>query len=316
MRNEVFSDVQDLLDQLKKGISLEEFQEAEAVKIEDVSLPDFYESQVYEPELCKECRRINRDEVIPVGIRLVTPYSYLLLEGCDSREICSVKTFQMLYYGIYIRFPDELSDASESTLLVRATWETLSGERKFVDIKKMIDIYKTLIFYPKNRKEAIRKQAEEVKEFAKVIIKVLMETKLPVIVKYPYPKKNFCYIDWEASEKNGKVNIVEEPCEFNPWEMMCIVMRYVDVRKDYYMYKELLPLKHSKESSCSQAVLRKNLSGAYLDIQYLLEHRRITKIFSDYFDLLYYVLRSNSKKIRIHKIIEDFRKLNILLRNY
>lgn len=316
MKDETFYEVWDLFNQLKEETGfMEELLENDEVKIEDVNLPDFYECQVYEPELCKECKRIKRGEVTPIGVRLVTPYSYLLLEGYDSKEICLVKTFQILYYGVYIRFPDELLDASESALLIKVTWEALSGERKFVNIEKMIDTYKTLMFYLKDEKEVRKKRVEEVRGFAKVIIKLLMEAKLPAIVKYPYPKRSFCYIDWSSSEESGKVNIVEEPCEFSPWEMMCIVIRYVDARKDYYMHKELLPLKHPKESSCSQSVLRKNSSGAYLDIQYLLEHKRITEIFSNYFDLLYHAVRNNLKKIRIRKITEDFRKLNILLRN-
>ncbi len=279
-----------------------------------IQLPEEFDCKIYIPEFCTKCEVYSesKGKVKLYGIRITTPYSFLLLEGCNVGNSCPFKTFQLMHYGIFIKFPDE--DSGELSLLEN-TWQMLCGELEEKNIDELVKAYKIAVGYVNTDKKV--KRPKEVKKKILAVVKALMLSRLPVFVRFPYPKRVHRYINWDKI--SDTFEIIEEPCKFDVWDMMNVWVYYINDANIYKMSIELLPEKHPKESG-HKGVMGKKIEegmlkffetedGKIIDLQV-----EIIRNIYDNLLLLYYTAEDKLNSKIFDAVVKKLQNLNVILR--
>lgn len=113
--------------------------------IEEIKNRDCTLNEIIKPmiDLNHECSFIKEKEKEPIGLRIHTPYSYVLFEGCNMDIPCLQKNLQVLYYGLYL-------DIGKLRTNFKDLWLILNGEIEVKDKGGLIKLLKRQAGYIEN----------------------------------------------------------------------------------------------------------------------------------------------------------------------
>lgn len=215
--------IQKELERIRTG-RVDEDSEKKVIEIV-VKKCDELSEKLYIPEQCKDCE-VSKDEDLRsriIGLNLVTPYSYLLIEGCNLDRICDKKNLQLLYFGLGV-----------NTLMVDSFWNDywriLTGEVVIRDMKEFIKEAKRKMGFIETKDGKLEKPLViALPKIVDEIIECIIKEKLACTFEYPL-------INFKSKvgirEKDGTVNykymLIEEEFETTP-------KSFFRLRWGYYM---------------------------------------------------------------------------------
>ena len=196
--------IQKELERIRTG-RVEEDGEKKVIEIV-VKKCDKLSEKLYIPEQCKDCE-VSKDKDLRsriIGLNLVTPYSYLLIEGCNLDRICDKKNLQLLYFGLGV-----------DTLMVDTFWndywKILAGEVVIGDTEEFIKEAKRKIGFIETKNGRLEKSLVMVlPKIVDEVVDCIIKEKLTC--SFEYPLINFKYKVGER-EKNGTVHYRYTPIE-------------------------------------------------------------------------------------------------------
>ena len=191
--------------------------------MEEYRLPQGFGEEYYIPEDCKECKEV--EDKRKVGVKIWTPYSYLLLEGCSSEKRCPSKIKQLLFYGLGVGTDifSEVIYLTESILYSNITKEE---KEEAIDKLKIIFGY----FPGKECKGNLPKSIE-------LIALGMIYGKIPGVMCYPLPVVKRVYP--EINPVTEELEIVEEIFDI-PGDRACEFLFYFYSEKVEYVRKYLV----------------------------------------------------------------------------
>lgn len=128
--------------------------------------------EIFIPDKCKSCRYYTEDKFKVLGIRIQTPFSYILARGCVSDIPCNVKNVQTLFFGVGVNEAD----------LRGELWGLLGGHEELDDKDELIRWIENFSGFNLNNLEKLEPVIPPVVErFAKTII----ECEIPCGFNYP-----------------------------------------------------------------------------------------------------------------------------------
>lgn len=171
--------IQKELEQIRTG-RVEEDDEKKVIEIV-VKKCDELSEKLYIPEQCKDCE-VSKDEGLRsriIGLNLVTPYSYLLIEGCNLDRVCDKKNLQLLYFGLGV-----------DTLMVDSFWNdywrVLTGEVVVKDIDEFIKEAKRKAGFIETKNGKLEKPLIlAIPKIVNDVVECIIKEKLACTFEYP-----------------------------------------------------------------------------------------------------------------------------------
>ncbi|MGC9100120.1 MAG: hypothetical protein ACP5HC_02485 [Caldisericum sp.] len=145
--------------------------------MEEYRLPQGFGEEYYIPEDCKKCKEVEDEK--KVGIKIWTPYSYLLLEGCSNEKKCPSKIEQLLFYGLGVG-TDIFNKARNLTKNILYSDITKEEKEEAIEKLKVIFGYFPDMLASKEYKGNLPKSIE-------LIALGMIYGKIPGVLCYPLP---------------------------------------------------------------------------------------------------------------------------------
>lgn len=196
--------IQKELERIRTGI-VEEDGERKVIEIV-VKKCDELNEKLYIPEQCKDCE-VSKDEDLRsriIGLNLVTPYSYLLIEGCNLDRVCDKKNFQLLYFGLGV-----------DTLMVDSFWNDywriLTGEVVIKDMDEFVKEAKKKVGFIETKNDKLEKPLIlAIPKIVNDVVECIIKEKLTCT--FEYPLTNF-KSKFSVRKKDGSVEYKFAPIE-------------------------------------------------------------------------------------------------------
>lgn len=141
---------------------------------------NIFKEEFFIPEQCKGCSIAKEqgfeDKIL--GVRIQTPFSYLLLEGCTKETVCDKKCVQLMYYGLSIntyvveRFWIEL-------------WQVMNGKVEIGDRAGFIDEFKKRVGFIKSGNQEGKEITIVIPEIVDMLVQFLKEKKISCSFECP-----------------------------------------------------------------------------------------------------------------------------------
>ena len=169
--------------------------------------------EIFIPEKCKRCKYYIKNKPDVIGIKIQTPFSYIMVKGCISDIPCEEKNQQIIFYGIGV-------DTKE---LGSILGELLIGRRELKDRNKLIDLIEVFSGAKLNHSEKVKPDLPPVVE---KFVKALIGAELPC--RFSYPLVGFSNPELVFDPINI-IGVVLHPLPASPEEMFGLWVEYSHV---------------------------------------------------------------------------------------
>lgn len=167
--------------------------------------------EIFIPEKCKNCTYYVENKPDVVGIKIQTPFSYILVKGCVSEIPCEEKNIQLLFFGIGI------DDYEIRGIL----WELLTGDRELKDKEKLVDLLEKFSGYKLNKACNTKIELPEV---VKYTVKAIIDSEFPCT--FTYPIVGYGNPDIIIDPVTNDFEVISRPLPATPEEMFSITVHY------------------------------------------------------------------------------------------
>jgi len=174
----------------------------------------------YIPPQCEKCSFYEDQDLREriIGLKLQTPYSYLLLEGCNTDKVCEHKNVQLLYFGFSI-----------NTYVVEKfwidLWEILTGKEVIKSEDELIKEMKKRTGFIKNSTQIEKDIVIAIPKLIDEIVQLLIEKRISCSFEYPVVGQMITIIDVDKGFKK-EVRPVEEEFDLSSKELFKIRLGY------------------------------------------------------------------------------------------
>jgi len=195
--------------------------------MEEYRLPQGFGEEYYIPEDCKECKEVEDEK--KVGIKIWTPYSYLLLEGCSNEKACPSKIKQLLFYGLGVG-----TDIFNGVIYLTENilYSDITEEEKEEAIKRLKIIFG---YFPDTL--ANKEYKGNLPKSIELIALGMIYGKIPGTMRYPLPVVE--KVSLEINPVTKELEVIEEKLDI-PGDRACEFLFYFYSEEVSYARKYLV----------------------------------------------------------------------------
>ena len=169
--------------------------------------------EIFIPEKCKACNYYIKHEVEVLGIRVQTPFSYILVKGCVSDIPCEEKNVQTLFFGL---------SSTVETDLRGELWGMLSGDERLNDKEKLIETIEIISGY---RLKNLKKVQNNIPSIVERFIETIIASELPC--GFEYPLTGWGNSTLEIHPVFEEFTVLRRPLPASPEQMFGIYIQYI-----------------------------------------------------------------------------------------